>query len=260
MTQILGLDVEAQFVALLFAMLRIGGAFLVAPVFSALGLPIIVRVSLSAAIGFIVIGAAGVTPPADPLSLVALAAAVQEVMLGLAMGFVLQVAFAAPLLAGDYIANSMGLGFASMMNPQMGVNSPVLAQFLMIFTVLLFLGMDGHLILLRALVDSYEVLPIAGDWLTASLGQNIALFGAIMFRAGLMIALPVGFALFAVNIVVGVMTRSAPQLNIFAVGLPLTLMIGTALLALLFPGMTALFEDVIEEGLTMVTDISEGRF
>jgi|TARA_R100000501_G_scaffold13151_3_gene24008 flagellar biosynthetic protein FliR len=259
MSALTGTNFEAQFAALIFAMLRIGAAFMVAPVFSAVGLPLIVRIGLSAAIGFIVIGSAGATAPADPLSPAALVFAFQEIALGLAMGLILQVAFAAPLVAGDYIANSMGLGFASMVNPQMGVNSPVLAQFLMIFTVLVFLGVDGHLILIQALVDSYVVLPIMGDWLTPQLGYDVAMFGSIMFRAGLMIALPVGFALFAINIVIGFMTRSAPQLNIFAIGLPITLLSGTALLAILFPGMASMFEDVVGEGLDAVQALSNGR-
>ena len=150
LTGLTGTNFEAQLLALVFAMLRVGAAFMIAPVFSALGLPLMVRIALSAAIGFLVLGAAEVSVPPQPLSVAGLAAAVQELVIGLAMGFVLQIAFAAPLVAGDYIANSMGLGFASMMNPQMGVNSPVLAQFLMIFTVLVFLAVDGHLALIGA--------------------------------------------------------------------------------------------------------------
>lgn len=253
-------DIEAQFVALLFAMLRIGAAFMIAPVFSALGLPLLVRIALSAAIGFLVLGTAAVAPPADPVSLAGLAMAVQEILIGLALGFILQIAFAAPLLAGDYIANSMGLGFASMVNPQSGVGSPVLAQFLMIFTTLVFLASDGHLVLIEALVFSYKALPPAGDWPAAAITGNVAAFGATIFEVGLMIALPVGFALFAVNLVIGFMTRSAPQLNIFAVGIPVTLMVGAALLALLFPSMAVMLEAVVEDGLEAVRTLAEGRF
>ena len=90
--------------------------------------------------------------------------------------------------------------------------------------------------------------------------MEIVLFAGMMFRAGLMIALPVGFALFALNLVIGFMTRSAPQLNIFAIGLPLTLMAGTALLAMLFPGMAGLFEDVVAAGIDQVRALARGDF
>ncbi|MGB7404744.1 MAG: flagellar biosynthetic protein FliR [Pacificimonas sp.] len=251
-------DIEAEFLRLLVAMLRVGGAFLIAPIFSAMGLPLMVRILLAAAIGFTVIQLTDVPVPDDPLSLTMLSIAAQEALFGLAMGFLLQIAFAAPMLAGDYIANSMGLGFASAVNPQGGVQVPVLGNFLLIVASLIFLGVGGHLILIELIVMSYTAMPIGGDLLSAQMVADVVAFGAIMFRAGLMIALPVGFALFAINIVIGFVTRSAPQLNIFAIGIPATLLIGMLMLAITFPAMTPLIEDIVDEGLAEVRRLALG--
>ncbi|MBV7256991.1 flagellar biosynthetic protein FliR [Pacificimonas sp. WHA3] len=252
-------DIEAPFILLLTAMLRVGGAFIIAPIFSAMGLPLMVRILLAAAIAFTVMQMTPIEVNVDPLSFAMLAIAVQEILLGLSMGFVLQVAFAAPILAGDYIANSMGLGFASAINPQGGVQVPVLGNFLLIVTSLIFLGSGGHLIFIETLMLSYERLPIGGDWLSADMMVNVAAFGGIMFRVGLMIALPVGFALFSVNVIIGFVTRSAPQLNIFAVGIPATLLIGMVMLAMTFPAITPMIEGVVDDGLTEVRRIAFGE-
>src|SRR3546814_8691646 len=107
----------------------------------------------------------------------------------------------------------------------------------MIMMTLIFLSLDGHLILVELVVKSYELMPLGGDWLGRERFWDVVTFGSYVFAGGLAIALPVGFALFGLNLLVGVLTRAAPQLNIFAVGLPLTLMIGFIVLATAFPAM-----------------------
>jgi flagellar biosynthetic protein FliR len=248
MNAALALNVEGWLHGFMFVMLRVGGAFIIAPVFSAVGLPLVVRVGISGAIAVLVMASVAPAVPADPLSIAGLLAAFQEVTLGLAAGFILQLAFAAPLIAGEYIAASVGLGFAQMVDPQGGASSPALSLFLMVFTTLAFLGLGGHLALIDALVESYRALPIAGAWMRADLPATVIAFSSAMFAAALAIALPLGFSLFAINLVIGVMTRSAPQLNIFAVGLPITLIAGMVLMALVFPVMAEPIEDIVAEG------------
>ena len=240
---------EGSLVQLLYAMLRTGGALIAAPVFGAVGVPVQVRTVLAGAIGVLVIGVHPFTAPADPLSLGGVQVIAQEALVGVTLGFLLQVAFAAPLLAGEYLANSIGLGFASMVDPQGGHSSPVVGQFLMILMTLIFLSLDGHLILMEVLVRSYALLPLGGGWLDRAQLWEVVRFGAFVFASGLAIALPVGFALFALNIVVGVVTRAAPQLNIFAVGLPLTLIAGFVVLAIAFPAMGQLMTEAAETGI-----------
>lgn len=239
---------EGMLVQLFFAMLRTGGALLAAPVFAALGVPLQIRTVLAAAIGVLVLTTVPISPPADPLSLAGVSVIAQELLIGLTLGFLLQLAFAAPLLAGEYLANSIGLGFASMVDPQGGNNSPVVGQFLMILMTLIFLSLDGHLVLLEVVVESYKLMQLGNAWLTREQFWGVVKFGSFVFASGLAIALPVGFALFALNIVVGVVTRTAPQLNIFAVGLPLTLMVGFVVLAIAFPAMAQLMIVAAEGG------------
>src|SRR3546814_6487344 len=207
------------------------------------------RVGWAGVVGVRVLWLYPLDVPADPLSLQGMVIIGQEAMIGLTLGFILQLAFAAPLLAGEYIANSIGLGFANMVDPQSGNHSAVVGQFLMIMMTLIFLSLDGHLILVELVVKSYELMPLGGDWLGRERFWDVVTFGSYVFAGGLAIALPVGFALFGLNLLVGVLTRAAPQLNIFAVGLPLTLMIGFIVLAIAFPAMSQLMQSAADTGL-----------
>ncbi len=249
MTGLSSIGIEAWLVQLMFAMLRIGGTLVAAPIFSAVGVPVQVRVVLAGAIGVLVLGLHPLDVPADPLTIQGFAIIAQEAMIGLSLGFIVQLAFAAPLLAGEYIANSIGLGFANMADPQSGNHSAVVGQFLMILMTLIFLSLNGHLVLVELVVKSYRLMPLGGGWLDRDHFWEILKFGGYVFAGGLAIALPVGFALFGLNLLVGVLTRAAPQLNIFAVGLPLTLMTGFVVLAIAFPAMSHLMQSAANTGL-----------
>src|SRR3546814_6695930 len=141
-----GLAIEPQLWALIFVMVRIGAAFIAAPVFGAVSIPLPVRVTLSGAIGVLVLGTHPVTPPAQVFGLATFLSIAAEALVGLAIGFILQIAFAAPLIAGEIIGNSMGIGFASMIDPQTGRSSAALSNFLSTMLTLLFLSVNGHLI------------------------------------------------------------------------------------------------------------------
>ncbi len=253
-----GLSIEPQLWALIFVMVRIGAAFIAAPVFSAVSIPVTVRVTLSAAIGFLVLAAHPITPPAQIFSLATFLAVAAEALVGFAIGFILQIAFAAPMLASEVIGISMGIGFASAIDPQNGRSSPALGQFFSMMLTLLFLSVNGHLILVEMIVKSYDALPVGGAWLTVSQLKNIAFFGGYTFTAGLLLALPVGFLLLALNLVVGMLSRSAPALNLFAVGLPASLAVGVIALAMAFPAMGDYFLVIIREALGAVQSLVLG--
>src|SRR3546814_9585126 len=138
-SDLFGLAVEPQLWALIFVMVRIGAAFIAAPVFGAVSIPLPVRVTLSGAIGVLVLGTHPVTPPAQVFGLATFLSIAAEALVGLAIGFILQIAFAAPLIAGEIIGNSMGIGFASMLDPQTGRSSAALRNFLSTMLTLLFL-------------------------------------------------------------------------------------------------------------------------
>ena len=151
-----GLSIEPQLWALIFVMVRVGAAFLAAPVFGAVGVPVTVRVGLTAAVGVLVLGAHAVQPPPSVVALTTFLAVAAEALIGFALGFVLQIAFAAPLVASEVIGGAMGLSFATAIDPQSGAASPALGQFLTILLTLLFLSVDGHLVLADMLVRSYQ--------------------------------------------------------------------------------------------------------
>lgn len=239
-------------------MVRIGAAFVAAPVFGALSIPLPVRVSLAGAIGLLVMTAHPVTPPAQVFALSTFMAVGAEVLVGLALGFILQIAFAAPLIASEVIGGSMGIGFANTMDPFTGRSSPALGQFMTILLTLLFLSVDGHLILVDTIVKSYAALPPGQSWLAAGQLRDIAFFGGYAFLAGLLLALPVGFLLLCLNLAVGMLSRSAPALNLFAVGLPASLAVGVIALAVAFPVMGDYMLVIIRQALDATASLVLG--
>ena len=242
-------SVEPALFALIFVMVRIGAAFVAAPVFGAVSVPLQIRLVLSAAIGILVVNNADVATPAAIFSVETFLQVAQEALVGLALGFVLQIAFAGPLIASEAIGNTMGLGFATAIDPQRGASTPAVGQFLSIVMTLLFLALDGHLILVDLIVRSYRVLPPGEAWLAASQLKNIAFFGSYAFASGLLLALPVGFIILCLNLIVGMLSRSAPALNLFAVGLPASLATGLVALAIAFPAMGDTMGVIIREAL-----------
>ncbi|MEZ0497224.1 flagellar biosynthetic protein FliR [Sphingomonas sp. IW22] len=245
----LGLAVEPQLWTLIFTMVRIGAAFVAAPVFGAISVPVTVRVILSAAVGVLIMGSMPIAAPTQVFALTTFLSIAAEALVGLALGFILQIAFAAPLIASEVIGGSMGLGFATMMDPQRGASSPALGNFLSILLTLLFLSVDGHLILVDLIARSYELLPPGAAWLGANALRNIAMFGGYAFLAGFLLALPVGFLLLCLNIVVGMLSRSAPALNLFAVGLPASLFLGVVALFVAMPAMGDYMLVIVREAL-----------
>ena len=244
-----GLSIEPQLWALIFVMVRVGAAFVAAPVFGNVSVPLQVRVVLAGAVGVLVLGMHDVTPPPQVFALATFLAIAAEAMVGLALGFILQIAFAAPLIAGEVIGGSMGIGFANMIDPNSGRSSPAIGQFLSILLTLLFLSIDGHLVLVETVARSYTALPPGAAWLAPGQLRGIALFGGYAFFAGLLLALPVGFLLLCLNLVVGMISRSAPALNLFSIGLPASLAVGVIAMAAAFPAMGDYMMVVVREGL-----------
>ncbi|MET0241795.1 MAG: flagellar biosynthetic protein FliR [Sphingobium sp.] len=251
--------VEAQLWLWLVAMIRPGAAFLAAPIFGAPSVPVQIRLILSLAVGMAALNSVTVTlPPAGIVSFAGIGLVVGEVIAGLALGFTLQIAYAAAYLAGETVANAMGLGFASMMDPQSGAATPVVGQFLSILATFILLALDGHLMLIQFVIDSYRALPPGGGLMPNGAIHDLVWFGGSMFGAGLTIALPVAFALIMVQIVMAVLARSAPSLNLFSVGLPATLLAGLMLLAIAAPIMAESIGDAISRALDVTRDLAGG--
>lgn len=251
--------VEAQLWLWAVAMIRPGAAFLVAPVFGATFVPVQLRLIVALAIGIPAMAATDFVLPQDGLaSLAGVLLVAGEIMAGLAIGFAVLIGFSAALIAGELIGNAMGLGFAAMMDPSTGQQSQALSQFLSILATFLFLAIGGHLALAMTVVESYRALPPGDAWISAETLGGLVYFGGVLFAAGLSIALPVGFAIVLVQIVMGMLSRSAPQMNLFAVGFPAALLAGMVLLAIAAPVMGDGIVGAIRLGLEQARTVAAG--
>jgi flagellar biosynthetic protein FliR len=245
-------DISLWVSSIMWPLMRIGAMLAVAPLFGARTVPVRIRVLLGFMLALLVSLLIPSPPVVDLISIEALVISVHEVLIGVVMGFILQMVFAVLAMAGEYIAFGMGLGFATMVDPQNGIQVPVVGQYYLILATLIFLALDGHLVLMDVLVNSFYALPIGGAGLDQDGFWALISWGAQMFEGALLIALPVVASLLLVNISFGIITRSAPQLNIFAVGFPLTLLIGFALMMLSMPTLCPLFENHLLNGFTLM--------
>ena len=235
---------------------RISGLVMVAPVFGARLVPMRVRLALSLALTMAI--APGLPPAAVSSSLVLNGLLIaHEILVGVAIGFGVQMIFDALVIGGQTIAMSMGLGFAMMVDPQRGVSVPVVSQFFVIVGILVFLALGGHLALIRLLADSFEVLPV-GRFLDASSLWTVLGWGTQLFAGAVRIALPAVAGLLVVNIAFGVMSRAAPTLNLFAVGFPITLLLGFLILLLNIGSFPALFAELLENALEAAAAMLRG--
>lgn len=230
--------VEAEFWRLLFVMTRIGAAMAAAPFFGSASVPPQARVIASAAIAILVCAWMPVQPPQALFSVQGLLAVAGEVLVGLSLGFVLQIAFAAPVLAAEVIGGSMGMSMAVSVDPGSGAQSPALGQYFMVMLTLIFLALGGHLHWIGLVIESYRVFPPGDAWLGADMMATIAGFAAEMFVTAVAMALPVTLVLLLVQAVTGVLSRSAPSLNLFALGLPAGVLAGIAALIAAVPIFT----------------------
>jgi len=236
----------------IWPLMRISAMFVALPVFSLRAVPVRVRLILSVAITFVIIPLLPPLPGVDMFSYGGGLVAIQQLMIGLLIGFIVQLVFAAIVFAGQGIAYSMGLGFASMVDPQSGQQVPVVAQLYVITGTLIFLSLDGHLLMIKMLLDSFTSLPIGMAGLGKADIWTLIAWSSRLFAGGLLLAMPVIISLLLVNISFGVATRAAPQLNIFSVGFPVTLMLGILLIWLTLPDVLDQFGGILTDAYDLI--------
>ncbi len=251
--------VETQLWVWLIAMIRPGAAFIAAPVFGAPSVPIQLRLILALALGLAALNSVTIVLPQDGVaSIEGVLMVAGEVLAGLAMGFAVQIGYAAAFVAGETIGNAMGLNFAAMVDPAMGQSTQVVGQFLSILATFILLGLDGHLMLASFVVQSYTAIPPGSGMLSNDTIWRLIEFGGSLLGMGVTVALPVAFALVLVQIVMGMLARAAPQLNLFAVGMPVAMMAGLVLLAIAAPIMAEGLTGALKAGLEQARSIAEG--
>ncbi len=227
---------------------RIGALLVAAPMFGARTVPVRVRITLALLLALVVYPLIETPVDVDPLSLPGATLVLREILIGVTLGFVLQMVFSAMAMAGELVALSMGLAFASMVDPERGGSVPLVGQYFVIFSTLLFLAMDGHLALLALLVESFQMLPPATGGLAGAGFQQLVGWGSDMFASAVFVALPASASLLVANVSMGMIARSAPQLNVFAVGFPMTLLLGLVVLTFSMPSLGAQFAEVLQAG------------
>lgn len=219
-------QLDVWMAAIFFPMARVLGFVATAPLWSMAGLPRRIRLMLGLGITVAIVPVLPAMPEVQPGSLAGLWILAQQMLVGLAMGFAAKIVFSAVDLAGEYISMQMGLGFATSYDPLNSSQTPVITEFLTLISLLVFLALNGHLLYVGTLAQSFTAIPVGAQALGTGSWLNLAELGSKIFSTGLLLALPVIVALMITNIALAVLTRAAPQLNIFALGFPLTLLGG----------------------------------
>lgn len=238
----------------IWPLLRISAMFITIPIFSGRFVSSNILVGTSVVITLFTLPLIPSYPPIEVLSYNGFMTGLQQILIGLLSGFVLQLVFAAVIFGGQGIAYSMGLGFASMLDPITGVSVPVISQFYLVVSTLMFLTLGGHLVLFEMLIDSFTSLPISPNGIERSDLWSIIAWSSRLFSAGLLMALPSIAALLMVNIAFGVVTKAAPQLNIFAVGFPITLLLGLLLMWVTLSPIMQSFTNLLAESYGVIAD------
>ncbi len=226
------------------------------PLFGARGVPAWVKIGLAFVLTVVVAPVLGPMPAVQPASAHGMFILVQQLMIGVAMGLTMRVVFSAIEMAGHIMGLQMGLGFATFFDPQNSAQIPVMGQFLGLVAMLFFLAINGHLMVITALVESFRVLPVGLHAFSGEGWRTLALWGGEVFRGGVLISLPVVAVLMMTNVAMAVLTRAAPQLNIFAVGFPLTLAVGFIVISLSMGYFLPVFGTMFETGVQMMMRVA----
>lgn len=249
MLEVSSAQLQAWVVMFLWPFVRILSFVMAAPLFGHSSLPGQVKIVLAFLLTLLV---AGILPPLPPVSLLSWAGVgvlIEQVIIGLSMGFVMHIVLAVVMVAGEYIGLQMGLGFASFFSPDTGTNSMVLSRVFYMVTLLAFLAFNGHLFMIQILAASFSSLPIGMTGLDAGAFNLMARFGSVVFASGLLLALPLVTALLMINLSMGILNRSAPQFTVFSIGFPMSLMTGLILLGVLMSDFGSFVEALFAQGL-----------
>ena len=249
MLTLTSMEMNTWIAALLWPLSRILGLISAAPLFGNSSFPLTGKVLLSVMLAMIMAPAIPAGPAIDPMSLAGLLIVLQEMLIGLAMGFSMRIVFAAVEMAGEVSSLTMGLGFASVFDPQTRGRSSAISQFLTLIATMAFLSVNAHLVLLEGLAESFISLPVSGTPIAVTAPYQMARWGAIIFSAGLQLSLPIVAGLLITNIALGILTRAAPQLNIFGIGFPISLGVGLLLITQTLPYLSMPLQKLFNEGI-----------
>ncbi len=249
MISVTSAQLSAWLALFIFPFTRILALIASSPVLGNKQIPVQVKIGLALLLTAVIAPTLDAQPNVEVASALGLVVLLQQILAGVALGFTMLLIFSAVDMCGELVGMQMGLGFASFYDPVNASYTPVAAQFLTAIVTLAFLGMDGHLYMLKALADSFRTFPINASAPHAAALHTLAAWGGSIFANALQLSMPVIGALLITNLALAVLTRSAPQLNIFQIGFPITLAIGFAALLLTMPYFSPLLDQMMHTSL-----------
>ena len=248
MISITSAQLDAWLALFIFPLSRVLGLMATAPIFNNVGTPMRVRALAGLAISLALIPALPPVPAIPAGSWLGFAVIAEQTLIGVLMGFALRIAFVTVDLAGELIGLQMGLSFAVAYDPLQGGQTPVVTEFIGLITSLIFLAMNGHLMILYVLGESFFLLPISAEPPHAAGIGTLLRWSSVIFASGLLLSLPLIAALLIANIALGILSRVAPTLNLFAIGFPVTMAVGFLVLMVSLPYMGVVLENLFHQG------------
>ncbi len=256
MINITDAELNTVMAAFLWPLFRILALVASAPILGNPSIPVRVKIGMAALLTVIIAPTIQQPlPQVDPYSGIGLMILVQQIIIGAALGMVMRIVFVAVEMAGEIIGLQMGLAFATFFDPQNSGQLALISRFLGIIASLAFLALDGHLIMIALIAQSFNTLPIGADGFNVPTFNALVLWGSEIFKSGMLLSLPVLTALLITNLALGILTRAAPQLNIFAVGFPITLSVGFLILALSIIFYAPVLEKLVMEGFEIMANM-----
>jgi len=241
--------------SLLWPLFRIGALIMAAPVFGARMVPMRVRAGLSVLVTLAMMPILPAPPAVEVFSAGAIMIIAQQILIGVMMGLALQIVMSAVITGGQLIAMQMGLGFAAMVDPQNGAQTPVLSQFYVLMVLLIFLSLNGHLVMLEVLRDSFVHIPIGKAVMPLDSIWLLIQWSGQIFAGAVGMAIPAIASLLIVNFAFGIMTRAAPQMNIFAIGFPITMMLGFGVILATLPSVLPHSSNLFNDAYHLIRDM-----
>lgn len=249
------LQIEQMVNQFLWPLFRVASFFMAMPIIGTQMLPARLRLGLALAVTLLILPVLPPMPAFDGLSLQSWIVIAQQILIGSLLGFAANILLQSFVMGGQIMAMQMGLGFASMTDPANGVNTVILSQIYLMLVMMLFLGMNGHLVLIEIMVESFAIIPVGLEGVSKMTLWELAHWGSWLFMAALLMALPAVTALLVINFAFGIMTKAAPQLNIFAIGFPFTMLMGVFIVWVSLSGFFSHYQAFSAEALENISQL-----
>lgn len=257
MVEVTFAQLQGWLVAFLWPFARITAFMAASPLWGHTSIPNQAKVGLAALIAIVIAPILPAMPDIAIMSWAGVGVMIEQILIGLAMGLVMHIIFAVVQAAGDFIGLQMGLAFASFFDTASGTNIMVLSRILYMITLLMFLALNGHLMVLETLIMSFQTLPIGIGTFNPGAFELLARYAGTIFASGMLLALPLVGSLLTINLALGILNRSAPQLTVFNIGFPTSLIVGLILMMVLMTDISRFLQRLFTQGLAFMQALIE---